>query len=112
MKNTLACLIFAAAISGCVAMTPIVESRPVSLSASQRAQIESTVTTDFKDPGSAQFRNVRAADLTLEDGTKERRVCGEVNGKNSFGAYVGFTMFGGTIVNGRFVQNPFFGLCE
>lgn len=36
------------------------------------------------DPTSAQFRNVAAGD---------RAVCGEINGKNRMGAYVGFTRF-------------------
>lgn len=38
----------------------------------------------LKDPNSAQFRNVR---------TKNIFVCGEINGKNSFGAYNGFARF-------------------
>lgn len=37
----------------------------------------------LKDPMSAQFRNV----------TGNTAVCGEVNGKNSFGAYSGFKPF-------------------
>lgn len=36
------------------------------------------------DPSSAQFRNVVA---------KSNAVCGEINGKNRMGAYVGFTRF-------------------
>ena len=42
----------------------------------------------LKDPGSAQFRNVRVTKY----GDK-RVVCGEVNGKNSYGGYVGFVPF-------------------
>ena len=38
----------------------------------------------LKDPSSAQFRNVKVSDKT---------VCGEMNGKNSFGAYTGFEPF-------------------
>lgn len=36
------------------------------------------------DPGSAQFRNVRI---------REDEVCGEINGKNRLGAFVGFKRF-------------------
>jgi len=36
------------------------------------------------DPSSAQFRNVEA---------REKAVCGEINGKNRMGAYVGFSRF-------------------
>lgn len=39
----------------------------------------------LRDPASAQFRNVR----TTPDGV----VCGEINGRNGFGAYAGFTRF-------------------
>ncbi|ATC26499.1 hypothetical protein [Caulobacter vibrioides] len=38
----------------------------------------------LRDPSSAQFRDVRA---------RGDVVCGEVNGKNGFGAYVGFRRF-------------------
>ncbi len=42
----------------------------------------------LKDPGSAQFRNVF---FSRADGTPV--VCGEVNSKNSFGAYGGYQRF-------------------
>lgn len=42
------------------------------------------VADQLRDPSSAQFRNV-----FRHDGT----VCGQVNGKNGFGAYVGFRRF-------------------
>lgn len=38
----------------------------------------------LRDPGSAQFRGVQA---------RGDVVCGEVNGKNGFGAYVGYRRF-------------------
>lgn len=43
----------------------------------------------LNDPDSAQFRDVRRADETT--------VCGEVNAKNGFGGYVGFTPFIGNV---------------
>ncbi len=43
---------------------------------------------DLKDPSSAQFRNVRV--VSYNGG---RLVCGEINAKNSYGAYVGFAGF-------------------
>lgn len=46
----------------------------------------------MKDPAAAQFRNVRV----ISYGTGGRLTCGEVNGKNSYGAYTGFTRFAGT----------------
>ena len=42
----------------------------------------------LRDPASAQFRNVES--FGLDSGSM---VCGEVNGKNGFGAYTGFTHF-------------------
>lgn len=38
----------------------------------------------LKDPSSAQFRNVQVV---------EGAVCGEINGKNGYGAYTGFSRF-------------------
>jgi hypothetical protein len=55
------------------------------------ALIEATkqaVADTLKDPSSAQFKNV-----IVFDGGKQRAVCGEVNGKNSYGGYVGFKKF-------------------
>ncbi|WP_304273996.1 hypothetical protein [Caulobacter segnis] len=40
----------------------------------------------LRDPSSAQFRNVRVTGS---------HVCGEINGKNGFGAYSGFVRFHG-----------------
>lgn len=99
-------------LAGCVQMTPIAETKLIPLTPAQIAEIQSTVTYDFYDPGSAQFRNIRAVDVTLQNGKQERRVCGEVNGKNRMGGYTGFTMFGGTMQNGHFVKQDFFSPCE
>jgi len=99
-------------LSGCVATTPITASKSVGLSTHQLAQIKATVVRDFFDPDAATFRNIRAVDVTLADGQTFRRVCGEVNGKNRYGAYVGFEMFGGKITQGQFQQEDFFGPCE
>lgn len=43
---------------------------------------------DFNDPSSAQFRDERYYNTSFGE-----VYCGEVNGKNSFGAYVGFRRF-------------------
>lgn len=42
----------------------------------------------LKDPSSAQVRKVR-----IVEGHSGPFLCGEVNGKNSYGAYAGFTQF-------------------
>ncbi|TDJ77243.1 hypothetical protein E2H86_08660 [Pseudomonas putida] len=43
------------------------------------------VAEKLNDPGSAQFRNERSV--------KGGWVCGEVNGKNAFGGYIGFKRY-------------------
>lgn len=48
-----------------------------------------TISREMKDPSSTQLRDVYATSRGLGDDT----VCGEVNAKNSFGAYVGFRSF-------------------
>lgn len=55
---------------------------------------QSEVSANLLDPGSAQFRNVKVAKMTdAEDGRVISVVCGEINGKNGFGAYAGFHPF-------------------
>ncbi len=53
-------------------------------------EAKSAISEDFKDPSSAQFRNIW---VTYEPEIDKSTVCGEVNAKNSFGAYVGFAPF-------------------
>ena len=52
------------------------------------AKAKYRVTHDFHDPLSAQFR-----EITLFHVGARTNVCGEVNGKNLEGAYVGFELF-------------------
>lgn len=46
------------------------------------------LTRNYKDPASAEF-----TDLVVSEGPDKRALCGTVNGKNSFGGYVGRKMF-------------------
>jgi hypothetical protein len=55
--------------------------------AAQRAVAQS-VASQMKDPNSAEFRNWHA--FESQNGLL---VCGEINAKNGFGGYVGFTHF-------------------
>jgi hypothetical protein len=50
---------------------------------------EKLVADQMRDPASAQFREVKV--VKQQDGSEA--VCGEVNGKNAFGGYVGFRGF-------------------
>lgn len=109
-------LVLPLTLAGCMDMadtlTPIVKSEPIALTNAKRADIEGTILRGFFDPEAARFRNVRIADVTLKNGSQERRVCGEVNGKNRMGGYVGYEHFGGVMVGGRFQRKDFFAPCE
>lgn len=52
------------------------------------------ISHDMKDPASTQFRDISTKQVgEKEDGSVVMLVCGEVNSKNSFGAYSGFSSF-------------------
>ena len=78
------------ALAGCEVNDTPVNSRPSMADARDRGHVQSAVIDGMKDPAAAQLRNLRSYDLSNGQG---RAICGEVNGKNSFGAYVGFTPF-------------------
>jgi hypothetical protein len=55
---------------------------------------EKEITINLKDPDSAKFRFVRLAKLEdAKDNSMNSIVCGQINSKNGFGAYTGFTRF-------------------
>ncbi|MGG8247756.1 lipoprotein [Klebsiella aerogenes] len=83
MKKLLLTLVIPLVLSGC---NPG-EEKAISLAKSE-------VAANLKDPASAQFRNVKVSKMTdAEDGHVIAVVCGEINGKNGFGAYAGFHPF-------------------
>lgn len=47
----------------------------------------------LKDPSSIQLRSVKYTKFQGKDGTPTTIWCGEVNAKNSYGGYVGFSPF-------------------
>jgi hypothetical protein len=52
------------------------------------------MSASMKDPDSAKFRYMRfIKENEKNDGSISGTVCGQVNGKNGFGAYAGFTPF-------------------
>jgi hypothetical protein len=48
--------------------------------------LEKRISATLTDPGSAQFRNVQLSQ-------DQKYLCGEINGKNKLGGYVGFKDF-------------------
>ncbi|SXB50456.1 Uncharacterised protein [Klebsiella pneumoniae] len=52
------------------------------------------IAADTRDPDSSKFRYVRfIKKQDTQDGAIAGYVCGQINGKNAFGAYSGFTPF-------------------
>ena len=88
-------------LAACAA--PVTERTRLQLDRAQLKSVQDTVSYGLKDPGAAQFRNIRWFENKHEDGSTSNLVCGEVNGKNSFGAYVGFRPFSGRMNGGIFV---------
>lgn len=60
--------------------------------------------SDLKDPFSAQFRNLSVQTIHLKGPPKEISLiyCGEVNAKNSMGAYSGWAPFYATSIKKQF----------
>ena len=55
----------------------------------------------MKDPSSVQFRTL----VVAKDSDGKRTLCGEVNAKNSFGAYTGFRPFYADLEYVKFMGN-------
>ncbi|EDQ05440.1 hypothetical protein DSM14862_02424 [Sulfitobacter indolifex] len=68
-----------------------IQAREEVTSEDQLNQIRTTVSENLRDPSSAEIRNV----YKTVNGTDDL-ICGEVNGKNAYGGYAGFTKFYGT----------------
>jgi hypothetical protein len=77
-------------LAGCVSTADHVAAQRVTLTAPQIAVAKEVVSHDLKDPNSAQFRNIYGFQYQGQDLTM---VCGEMNAKNSYGGYGGFTYF-------------------
>lgn len=52
-------------------------------------EAKKAVIRNLKDPDSAKFRNLR----TIKTDKGLRLLCGEMNGKNSYGGYTGYVPF-------------------
>ena len=62
--------------------------------------IKTEVANSMKDPSSAQFKDVTVYKYTDKDGKPQFVAVGQVNAKNSFGGYVGFTYFSVAVIGG------------
>ena len=85
-------------VAGCnpVAKLKLLEQpgTPVSLSALQISAVQREVRSNLKDPESARFGAIAAS--RSESG--KYAVCGFVNGRNSYGGYMGMQPYAGTLV--------------
>jgi len=104
---------FAGCLAGCATQAstsyidpPQAPGTPYPLTPAQIEKTKSVVGGTLKDPFSAQFKDIRAVSKA-----GSINICGEVNSKNSYGGYVGFTPFlallnaqTGTITPGAVVE--------
>lgn len=67
------------------------------------AAAKDVLTADFKDPDSAKFRSLA---VYQQIDSRELALCGEVNAKNSYGAYVGFRPFYVTDAGATLKEGP------
>ncbi|MBY5649939.1 hypothetical protein HFO45_16970 [Rhizobium leguminosarum] len=84
----------------------------IDLTSEQTEFVKQAVAKRLKDPDSAKFPDKFSA--VRDDSDKESvTVCGEVNGKNSFGAYSGATPFYISLIppfSGPGTKEPFYAL--
>jgi hypothetical protein len=88
-------------LCGCAttASTPVFQTRP--LSVAEKATLQKSLAQTLKDPDAAQFKWMPAivpGPKALPDALIG--YCGLVNGKNSFGGYVGFKRFYAELIRG------------
>ena len=69
-------------------------SKAVTPSKTQLTDAKDAILYNLKDPSSAKFRNIRGIQVKWEKNIEDRLwICGEVNARNSYGGYTGFTPF-------------------
>lgn len=114
MKKFVALIVVIAALSlsACVTTEPVQRNslRPSTASVAEIKQAKEEASAQMKDPSSVQFRNVAGYKRGNPGFTV---LCGEMNGKNSFGGYTGFKHF--TYLSGHlFLNQPAEGcaICE
>lgn len=90
MRRTVTAASLVSLLTGCASTTTIAQ-HPVVPSPAQVARAKELVSKDLKDPASAQFRDLFAFRYEGQDDLTV--VCGQLNAKNSYGGYSGFSYF-------------------
>jgi hypothetical protein len=62
------------------------------------------LTNNFLDPDAAKFRNLEVKEWIGAEDKKYFSLCGEVNAKNSHGAYTGFKLFNASATDARIIE--------
>ena len=105
--NKVLVTVSALALAGCATNPPGADTSEVEiveLSDTQFSTVKSAVRQNMKDPDSAQFGRYVAFRTTDSEGEQTDYVCGYVNGKNSFGGYVGMTPYIALGADGTFIS--------
>lgn len=91
LAPTLAFMLLAAFICGCQEAPPAktAEEQRAELKAVAKGFLKDAVRESFKDPDSVEFQNLKVYPMGKDNWV----LCGEVNGKNGFGAYNGYQQF-------------------
>lgn len=88
MTKPILALIGATLLVACVETVPV-QTAPTTMTDTLRQEARAVLTYDFFDAQSARFRNETSYRLANGDYV----MCGQVNGKNRLGGYIGFTDF-------------------
>lgn len=110
--------IAATILSGCATTKPAeIAALASQVPADYKAQIIAYVVETMKDPysiKSAQISTPTTSFVGLVNGGNAPGVCVRMNGKNSFGAYIGVETYSVAFRNGRVlgITEPLFGTCQ
>jgi len=94
MRVIVAAMLIAGCSSSEEASQSVKADKAADMLASELRAVRQSAAMSLRDPDSAKFRNVRRYNMVRDSTTVEIPVyCGEINGKNAFGAYAGFQKF-------------------
>ena len=108
MRKIINALLVPLLLSACVTAAPVAKNQKVEvrkLGQSEWQSVQNAVRNNMKDSESARFGEYVAFKATDTDGVTIDIVCGYVNGKNSYGGYVGMTPYIATGLKGRYTAN-------
>jgi hypothetical protein len=110
----IAACILALTLAGCASMAGVKKADPSTLrelTPDERAFLTAQFSKDMKDPAATQFK---WAKIGPPNDKGIAWYCGMVNGKNSYGGYVGFQVFDATVTysGGKIVGASIIGIAS